>query len=186
MNSEILFEKLQYTKAYRQSRMDVADWVLANPNTIPDLLAYCFGSMDELAYRATWVLEFVCSKRLDLLSRYFATFFDALPAVNLDQSVRPLAKICEMLAVAYYKTQDPIIFGTLTTDFRNKMTDCCFDWLITNQKLACKVYTISTLYYLGTEFSWIHIELKSIVSRHMHSSSAAYKARGKYILKRIG
>jgi hypothetical protein len=65
------------------------------------------------------------------------------------------------------------------------MTECCFDWLISKQKVACKVFGMTALFYLGTEFDWIHPELKAIISENIHENSPAYRARGKHVLKKI-
>lgn len=185
MASEMLFEKLKNTKAYRQSRLDVALWVLDHPETFPELLDYCFQIETELSYRATWILEFVCIEQLGLLHPHLDRYFKDLPTVYRDQALRPLAKICEMLAVSYYKHREPRLLKLLSSDHKKVMTTCCFDWLISDQKVACKVYAMTTLFYLGTEFDWIHPELHAIISENIHENSPAYRARGKYVLKMI-
>ena len=65
------------------------------------------------------------------------------------------------------------------------MAECCFDWLISDQKVACQVRAMTSLYYLGTEFNWIHPELKTIIEQNIHQGSAGYKARGKKIIQLI-
>ena len=65
------------------------------------------------------------------------------------------------------------------------MTECCFDWLITNQKVACQAYSMDALYLLGTEKEWIHPELKITLEQNISSQSAAYKARGRITLEKI-
>lgn len=185
MNSEILEKKLNYTRAYRQTRLDLAQWVINNPETFPDLLNFCFKTEEEISYRATWILEFVCASKLEILLPYLDLFFEKLPEVHKDQAVRPLAKICGMLTVAYYKNKDSSVIKALSQSHKNVITECCFDWLITNQKVACKAYSMSTLYYLGTEFDWIHPELKISIEQNMHNESAAYKARGRMTLEKI-
>ncbi|OAB78880.1 hypothetical protein [Cochleicola gelatinilyticus] len=183
--SEALLKKLQYTKAYRQTRLDVANWVIDHPETFHTLITYCFKDPSDIAYKAAWILEFVCAKQLDLLLPHLDFYFKNLPKIKRDQSLRPLAKICEMLAIDYYINKDKNVMEALTVVHRDAMTECCFDWLITNQKVACQVYAMESLYYLGLEFTWIHPELKIIIEQHIHTSSAAYKVRGKRILKKL-
>ncbi|WP_034258598.1 hypothetical protein [Altibacter lentus] len=185
MKSEALFKKLEHIKAYRQSRLEVAQWVLSHPETLPELLQYCYQVEDEISFRASWVLEFVCMEELSLLIPHFDLFFESLPRVKKDQALRPIAKICEMIAVANYKNREPKITAAFTNRHKEQMTSCCFDWLLGNEKVACKVYAMSGLYYLGTEFRWIHPELLRILTDNMHAHSAAYRARGKHLLKKL-
>jgi len=65
------------------------------------------------------------------------------------------------------------------------MTECCFDWLIINQKVANQAYAMSSLYYLGTEFDWVHPELSILLKQNIPLKSAAYKARGRMTLVKI-
>ena len=96
-----------------------------------------------------------------------------------------LCKICEKLMIAYYKKKDVRIIKALTIAHKSTITECCFDWLITDQKVACKVYSMAALFFLGTEYDWIHPELKMIIENNIHQGSAAYKARGRMTLEKI-
>jgi hypothetical protein len=185
MASETLFEKLNYTSARRDSRLSVANWVLSTPEVFPELLEYCFHIKEDISYKACWTLEFVCIERLELLFPCLGYYFENLPKVYKDQALRPLAKICELLAVQYYQANNTELKKVLIDSHRKTMTSCCFDWLITNQRVACEVYAMSALYYLGTESHWVHTELKTIVEANMHLRSAAYKARAKKVLAQI-
>ena len=185
MATETLLEKLNYNQAYRQTRLEAAQWVMNHPETFPKLIDYCFQIHTELSYRATWVLEFVCAEQLELLHPHLDQYFEKLPNVYQDQALRPLAKICEMIAVSYYKRKEPQLLTVLSEAHKKVMTTCCFDWLISNQKVACKVFAMTTLFYLGTEFEWIHPELKAVISENIHENSPAYRARGKDVLKKI-
>jgi hypothetical protein len=118
MASEELYQKLNYTKAYRQTRLDVAHWVMEHPETFPVLLDYCFQIETELSFRATWILEFVCLEKLSLLHPHLDQFFENLPKVYQDQALRPLAKICQMIAIAYYKQQEPQLQQLLHSDHK--------------------------------------------------------------------
>jgi len=44
---------------------------------------------------------------------------------------------------------------------------------------------MNSLYFLGTEFDWIHPELKTIIERDYSSQSAGFKARARHILIKI-
>lgn len=180
-----LTTSLTTLKAYRKSRLDLAQWVLDNPGAFPELLALCFNDSSSISYKATWILEFVCAERLALLHPHLDEFFTKLPLTKKDQALRPLAKICQMLAISYYKDKDEALINTITPMHKQQWVNCMFDWFITDQKVACKVYGMTSLVYLGTEFKWIHPELKSIILQNIHEEQPAYKARGKSVLKQI-
>ncbi|WP_378176144.1 hypothetical protein [Aquimarina sp. SS2-1] len=44
---------------------------------------------------------------------------------------------------------------------------------------------MTSLYLLGTEFDWVHPELKITLENNYHSGSAAYQARSRMILKKL-
>lgn len=185
MSSE-LYAHINYAKAYRKNRLEAAQWVLAHPETFPELLEYCFAeSQDDLSHKAAWVLEFVCLDDLSLLYPHFDFFFEKLPSIKKDQSLRPMAHLCELLVIQYYKKKDPDVATLFSEKHKTVMMECSFDWLITDQKVACQVRAMTALYYLGTEFDWIHSELQQIIQQNIHSGSAAYKARGRHTLASI-
>ncbi|MGV6828606.1 MAG: adenylosuccinate lyase [Flavobacteriales bacterium] len=180
-----LEKMLQQTKAYRDSRMQVAQWILDHPETFSELLKYCYQLDKEISYRATWILEFVCKEKLFLLFPHLDLFTKKLPAIKKDQALRPMAKIVLMITQTYYKNRNLAIKNFLKPTHKKILVECCFDWLITNQKVACQAYAMSSLYYLGTEIKWIHKELQQIIEQNIHQQSAAYKARGRMTIEQI-
>ncbi len=185
MDSEYLIDRIKNLNARKIVRAEVADWVLARPETMPILLDYCFKVKDKDSYKATWILELVCLDRLELLYPYLDRFFENLSKVYQDQALRPMAKICQTLTIAYYKKKDPLLIDIFTTSHKETMTNCCFDWLITDQRVACEVFAMSSLFYLGTEIDWIHSELKTIIETNIHERSPGYQARSRQVLGQI-
>ena len=155
--------------------------MILNPELFPELLNYCFKVDDDISYKAAWVLEMVCEEKLPLLIPHFKMFFKNLPKVSKDQALRPLSKICLFLTERHYKKRDFLL------DIKHKeaITECCFDWLISKQKVATEAYAMRSLYYLGTEFDWIHPELKIIIQKNIPDRTGAYQARGRMTLKSI-
>ncbi|MEZ4779517.1 MAG: adenylosuccinate lyase [Flavobacteriaceae bacterium] len=180
-----LEQQLQYTNAARFSRKKAAMWVLKHPETIEELLHFCFKNDKELSHKANWTLEFVCMEKLELLFPHLDYFFSHLGSVKEDSSVRPLSHICELLCHQYYKKGDKTLQQLFSETYKEILVEVCFDWLITNQKVACEVRAMSCLYELGTEKDWIHSELKTIIEQNIHTRSAGYQSRGKKILDKI-
>jgi len=98
-----------------------------------------------------------------------------------NSAIRPASKICLLLAFSHFKKKEIIL-----SDIQlQQITEPCFDWLIKNTKVASKCYFICTLHILGHHFNWIYPELKIILEKDYASHSAAYKAVGREILKKI-
>lgn len=176
---------LDYGKAYRENRMRAAQWVLEHPESFPKLLEIGFSQYPEKAHKALWAFEFVCLERPEILYPHFDIFFSRLGHVTGDSSVRPLAHICEKIVIDYYKKKNSDVKKNFLKPHKEQLTEVCFDWLITDQKVACQARAMVCLYFLGTEFDWIHTELRAILERNLHQGSAGYKNRAEKILSKI-
>ncbi|MGB0948677.1 MAG: adenylosuccinate lyase [Marinirhabdus sp.] len=182
---QALFDKINYDKAYRKNRLRAAQWVLQNPENFEELLHYCFVEDKQLAKKATWVLEFVCRENLLLLYPHLCYFFENLHRAQGDGALRAVALICELLAIAHYKKNDAKLKPRFTQKHKETMTENCFDWLITPQKVACQARAMTALYFLGTEMAWVHPELKTIIETNLHKGSAGYQNRGAKTIEKI-
>ncbi|WP_374958398.1 adenylosuccinate lyase [Gilvibacter sp.] len=182
MTRQALEETLNYAKAYRASRQEAANWVLAHPDCFKDLLTFVGQEATDRSHKAAWVLEFVCKAKMELLLPHLDLFCELIQKVTKDQTKRPMAKITELLCLGYYKQGDSKIQVALKQEHRQAFTAACFDWVINEEKVACKAYSIQSLYWLGTEFDWVHPELKLILQEGYAKHSAGYKARTRTFL----
>ena len=184
-NPKILADMLDFPRAHRKTREDVAHWVLDHPEYFKDLLDFCFRTELPISHKAAWILEIVCEEKLDLLLNNLDDFLENIYKVKKDQAVRPLSKICLMLTTKYYKKKDQKVMNVLSSRHKEIITERCFDWLITDQKVACEAYSMHSLYLLGRDIEWIHPELRVIIEQNITHKSAGYKAQGRKILEKI-
>ncbi|MDH7444079.1 adenylosuccinate lyase [Aquimarina sp. 2201CG14-23] len=180
-----LKEEIKRTNHSREKRNEFANLILQNPKLLPQLLEICSQVDDEISCKASWGLEFLSKNNIEAILPYLDSLMPILPTVYQDPAVRPIAKICEYLTLAYYKSKNPEVRKQLTSTHREKITEACFDWLISDQKVAPKAYSMTSLYLLGTEFDWVHPELKITLENNYSIGSAAYKARSRMILKKL-
>lgn len=181
----ILEEKLQQLKAYRKDRLEIAHWIVRHPEEFENLLHYTKKTDEDISYKAAWIMEMACIEELSLLYPYLDAFLSLLPKVYKNQALRPLAKICELLMEAYYSKTPHPVQKIITLKHREQLTEVCFDWLISNQKVAVKAYSMQCLYFLGKEFDWIHSELRINIEKEFSGQLPAFKARGKNILRQL-
>jgi len=156
-----------------------------NPHLVPKLLNILFRVDDKISPRAAWVFEFMCNNNIDTIIPYLDTFTENMHKVHLDSAVRPVAKICEFLATAYYSKTENDIQTALTKTHKERIIEVCFDYMINDEKVAPKAYSMTTLFLLGKEYDWVYPELTRILEDDFHKQSAAFKARARQILKKI-
>lgn len=180
-----LYNKLQYVKAYREHRQLLADEVLSRPELFPDLLHLAFEADTETAFKACWILEFVCKERLDWLMEDADYFFSHLKTLRHDSAIRPVAKICEMICEGYFGKKPVPYAAEISETHLNQVAETAFDWLINDEKVAAKAHAMTCLYLIGTRFSWIHPQLRDVLEKDFGDHSAAYRARARHILKKI-
>jgi hypothetical protein len=180
-----LYEKLNDVDSSLKKRLEHAHLVIKDPELIPKLIEIVFMVDDKISYKSAWVLEFVCNEDLKALLPYLDTFTENLSKVHLDSAVRPIAKICEMLAKAFYSKENNSIKSALQFKHKEKIIETCFDIMITDVKIAPKAYAMNTLYLFGKDFDWIYPELYQILERDFPNQSAGFKARARQILNKI-
>ena len=159
--------------------------ILRNPELLPCLLDLALTENNTTGSRASWVLEFVLKEDLSLLFPHLDTFCEGLHRVRPESSIRPLAKICEILLVSYYDTASGKDKPPLNDDHKAAITEACFDWLIGPGKVAPKAYSMQSLLLLGCETKWVHPQLKGVLEQNYAQASPAYQARARHILQKL-
>ena len=185
MTTEQLYKELDYVNHSRENRKKYAIMVISNPELIDKVLDVLFQVDDKVSQRAAWLLEFVARENLDALLPYLDRITEEMHKVYLDPAVRPIAKICEYLIEAYYHRNPNHTKDHLKPIHKERIIELSFDYMITDQKVAAKAYSMNSLYLLGKEYDWIHPELMQILEQGFASGSAAYKARSRHLLKKL-
>jgi len=172
-----LYEDLNYVDSSRENRTKYANLVVNDLKLFPYLINIMFMVDDKISCKAAWVFEYVCSKDIHVIIPYLDQFTSNLKEVHLDSAVRPIAKVCEILA-----TETEL---NLKYIYKERIIEACFDWMISEQKVAVKAYSMNALFLLGKDIDWVRPELKEILERDFSTQSAAFKARARHLLKKI-
>jgi len=171
--------------AKRVNRLRVSNMVLENKPLFKHLVELVFEVDNKLSIKAAWILEYVCAEKLEWLVPHLSYFCSNLKYVKFDSSIRPVSKICNFLAIAYNSKKSSLTKESLINIHINEIIETGFDWMITDQKVAVKAYTMNALFLFGKNIDWVHDELKLIIQQNIPSGSPAYKARGKITLSLI-
>ena len=180
-----LKSELDYVDAIRQCRQEIAEYILQHPHQLPLLLEIALKEDSKVGSRACWILEFAFKASPSCLFPYLDRFTQGLKGVRPESSIRPLAKICELLLISYSKSGTGALLPPLTEQHKELITEACFDWLISTEKVAPKAYSMKTLLLLGAEIPWIHPELKAVLEQHYTKGSPAYQARARHVLAKL-
>ena len=185
MTFDQFYDKLNYVNASRENRLKYANMVLNDMDLFPKLVEILFMVNDKVSCHASWVFEFVCIENIYTIVPHLDTFSKNIKHIKFDSAIRPVSKICSLIAAeATSKTLNPIK-TLITPKQKEHIVEICFDWMISDQKVAVKVHAMETLFLLGKDSSWVHPELIQILEQDFLSQSAGYKSRAKRILKRI-
>lgn len=167
----------------RVNRNNAANIVLAQPELMKYLVDITLDVDNTLSIKAAWVLEWICTHHgIENIVPYLDVFTANLAEVHFDSAVRPCAKICEQLATTYVSKIENKVKQKLTQQQINLIIEAGFDWLITEQKIAVKAYTMNTLFLFGLEKDWVHPELEPLIRTKVIHESKGCKARGQKIL----
>ena len=185
MNATDLNKELEFVNHCRENRIYYANAVIGNPELLTTVLEILFDINNKLSCKAGWLLEFVAREDLNALIPVLDDFTENMHKVHFDSAVRPVAKLCEYLALAYYDKDDNPIKAHLKPIHRERIIALCFDYLITDQKIAAQAYSMTVLFLFGKDYDWINPELIQILERNYSSGSAGYKVRASKVLNRL-
>jgi len=171
------------TTGYKKSRQATADFIMAHPELMDDFMKMSFEIHNPDHYKGCWAMELITYEKLDWFQEYLALICSKSKILTNESAIRPLSKIIFLLIEAHYKTSENEIH--FTEEQLQQLIEINFDWLITDTKVASKVYAMRSLQLLGKEYHWIHPELETILVKDFSHHTAAYKSVSKHILKKI-
>ena len=182
MDKSILITELNAINAARVNRMRVADLVMSNKDAFLPLLQIVFDVKNKTSVKAAWVLEFVVQRKLNWLLQYMDYFTENIPKIKNGSAVRPIAKVCEIFAL--YLDKNPSDKEKYQKNI-DQIIETSFDWMLSDHKIAIKVYTMQTLFLFGKDQPWIYPELKIILENNLAKESFGYRNRALKILNKI-
>jgi hypothetical protein len=183
MNLELL-QRIEKSSAHTQSRINNATYILENNNLVEELIVFSFDTSNKLHIRACCILEKVFELQLDLAFPFLDSICNDLKKLKNDSAIRSISRFIMLLVQKNTKKQKTNE-NYLTESQLEKITESCFDWLISDYRVAVKAHAIYTLYELGKTQDWIYPELKVILEQDSAKHSAGYKVCARETLKKI-
>ncbi len=183
MDQAIFVQKLNQNRLNKEEILNLVAVILRQPQLMHPLIITSFEQdLQKSSFNASWVLDHTLRNKKTLLLPYFELFLNGLAEVKTESCLRPFAHIVQLSCIAYYKEKHFSFRQTIQKSHLEALTTFCFDWLIGNHKVATKVFAMTSLYYLGLDFSWVHRQLQGVLENEIHTGTAAYKSRAKKTL----
>jgi hypothetical protein len=157
-------------------------YYLNHPQELKMVLELCYSNDQHTAFQAAWILDGVLRKNDELLIPIWEQFTSQLSKTTNPSVLRSFAKICELVCTARWKSRSQAWIETINDTHCELLTQNLFDWLIGPQKVAVKVFAMTSLYYLGEAVPWINGELAAVIESQLPGSSAGFKNRGQKTL----
>ena len=135
-------------------------------------LMRCF-MLDEyrLAQRAAWSVSWAAKKKPEMITPFIKNIVKQLQRKDVHAAVvRNSVRILEAIDIP--------------EKFHGEVMNACFGFIETvSTPIAVKAFSLTTLYNLSKQYPEIGTELKLIIEERWDTETAAFKSRGKKILK---
>lgn len=171
------YTQIENSTAHRKSRDTNCELAMNSSENLRELFELAFNLKNKNHFKACWCLELVLENDITLLIPYLDVFCENISKYKHDSAKRPISKIC--LFISKSKLND------LTNEQEQKIIETCLDWLIQEEKVATKAYSMRTLFNFSKKHLWIKEELKIILDQDYSSHSAAYQAAARDLLKKL-
>ena len=155
------------------------------PELTGSLIQFVFEEDKSDSFNGSWVLDHLMRKKLVYILPHMDLFTQGLQSMTSESCIRPMAHICQMVTEAYFKNKDRAFREHVSEEQLDRILTSCFDWLIGEHKIAAKVFSMTSLFYLGQKFEWVHPELKLVLQDTIGEGTAGYKNRAKKTLDKL-
>ncbi|MGA8853023.1 MAG: hypothetical protein WB492_02485, partial [Christiangramia sp.] len=137
---------------------------------------------DEFSLKCLMALEMLGRNNFQFLRPYSSQLILSGKLFSDSSSKRCLAKLYGLIIDEHLNKQSEF---KLTRNLKQEILELNFNWLLSQEKVAVKVFSIQNIYDLRHEEDWIGEELKGILEKEILNSSAGYKSRATKILRKL-
>lgn len=174
---EILFSRLEKSNAGTDCRNGLRDFIFEHPGHLKDLIAFGTDLNNKNHHKGVWIIEMIAEVKTEMLLPHIDCICEIISAYKNDSAIRGMSRVAFFLGTSK---------NIALTEFqKEKLIEICLDWLIRDERVACKVYAMKTLAHFGKKEPWINEELREILGRDYASQLAGYKAAAREVLGKI-
>jgi hypothetical protein len=145
-----------------------------------DLIDITFHPDNDIAFRASWILQNVFLQNPELYEDHFKYLLSRFNEVKYASCQRHYAKILMHITG---KKAPKTIQQQLSEIDMEPIVEQCFDWMIDRKvKIAVKVFSSEALFNLRHRYPWITEEPTNQIKFLMRNGTAAIQSRGRKLL----
>ena len=149
----------------------VAEYACSSPKNFKQLMQCFLANEYRLAQRAAWSVCWAAKKNPAIIQPYIKVLVTQLERKDVHAAViRNSVRILENIEIP-----EPL---------HGEVMNACFNFIETpTTPIAIKAFSLTTLYNLSKYYPEIKQELKLIIEDRLDNETAAFKSRGRKILK---
>jgi hypothetical protein len=155
----------------KEQALKIASYACTSKKNFKELMQ-CFMSNEyRLAQRAAWSVSWAARKQPDMVKPYIKDLVAVLTKENVhDAVIRNSVRILEAIDIP--------------EAFHGEVMNACFNFIQSpTTAIAIKAFSLTTLFNLSKIYPEIKPELKLIIEEKWDNETAAFKSRGRKILK---
>jgi len=157
----------------KEHALKIARYACASKNNFKALMD-CFMSNEyRLAQRAAWSVSWAARQKPQMIEPYIKDLVTVLKKKDIHNAViRNSVRVLEDIEIP--------------EKFHGAVMNACFNFIETSATpVAIKAFSLTTLFNLSKAYPEIKQELKLIIEERWDTETAAFKSRGRKILKAI-
>lgn len=137
-------------------------------------LMQCFlGKESRIAQRAAWSVSWAAIQKPEMIQPYLKDLVACLQRIDIHPAlIRNAARILEEIDIP--------------EKFHGEVMNTCFGFIENpTTPIAIKAYSLTILFNLSRQYPEIRQELRLVIEENFDNETAAFKSRGKKILKKL-
>lgn len=156
----------------KQQTIKIVNYIGSDSDRFAELLKLFLGNEYRVTQRASWAVSYCAEEHPQLVKPYLSKLVKNLEKPGLHDAVkRNTLKMLETIAVP--------------RSLQGQVADLCFKFLLSQEPVAMKAYSMTILLNICKEEPDLKNELRLIIEDTMMLGSAGLKARGKRVLKEL-
>jgi hypothetical protein len=169
IHEELLKEK-NHTK---EQALKISEHACSSPKYFKELMQCFLSNEYRLAQRAAWSVSWAAQKKPEIIQPYIKDLIEQLSRKDVHNAVtRNSVRILQKIEIP--------------KKFHADLMNNCFAFIESNTTpVAIKAFSLTTLFNLSKTYPEIKNELKLIIEERWNLETAAFKSRGKNILKKL-
>ena len=166
-------ELLKEKKHSKAQALKISAHACSSPEYFKELMQCFLSNEYRLAQRAAWSVSWAAKKNPELIQPYLKDLVEQLPRKDVhDAVIRNSVRILQQIEVP--------------ESLHGKLMNCCFGFIESlSTPVAIKAFSLTTLFNLSKFYPEIKNELKLIIEERWNNETAAFKSRGRQILKQL-